>query len=250
MLEQLQFKLEEINKYQSDISTLMDKYNELEQRVAHMDKIISVCSSMGTSKGLIESVKAIDPVLCQLFEDKGKGRLLDSSLYDHFPFKNDLNEEFKETIFSLQEVLNNISKSILQEVGEQIQLCHRTCNDYILLVKDYLTRTRMELSNTSREVIPAKARECSLTCYPIRDNKFDMSLDRQALTLDKLNLTTGRVIELIDEILGSVNSVDLKYVEFEKKYYKDVTEKLAQFNRNKILVLEGMKLIKHFQTCY
>jgi hypothetical protein len=99
-------------------------------------------------------------------------------------------------------------------------------------------------------VIPAKARECSLTCYPIRDNKFDMSLDRQALTLDKLNLTTGRVIELIDEILGSVNSVDLKYVEFEKKYYKDVTEKLAQFNRNKILVLEGMKLIKHFQTCY
>jgi hypothetical protein len=250
MWQKIHDSLEKINKYQSDIKSLIEKHYYIEDQMKQLTITKDVCDTLGSSKGLIESFKATNPEMIQVFENKGKQHLLNVENYDHFSFKNEINEELKETLFNLHEVLNNISQLILQEVGEQVNDCHRTCNDYTLLIKDYMTRTRMELSNTSREVIPAKARECSFTCYPIKDNKFDISSDKQALTLDELNLTTDKVIGLIDEILGSVSPVNLKYDELEKKYYKDITEKLTQFNKNKILVLEGMKLIKHFQTCY
>lgn len=155
----------------------------------------------GLCKASVVTLRNV-PSLIDYLTEENKEDLLDASRYDFLPSDSTSEQEddLRNVISSFLDNINTIRNEQLGTVLENINKYCSLNNELILLTQKFLSPSIEELSNTSSEVIPAKAREVEVTLY----NFSDEAKDYKTLTFYDTKLGKDGGVELVRENLGNM----------------------------------------------
>lgn len=247
-------------------ATISDSLDSCFDLVSKWDDVFAAHDELVQKKSILDehglckataALYASNPILVGFLDTDETRDLLDPAKFDHMPQQSDMVQQISTFLKGEVRPRQDLQREFVEDVFTSFDVAQQTLSESVKMSREFLLASRQELSNSSKEGIPAKMREYSLGTFPASDRwTFEVTEDEEgnkpALTLFDLHLTREDIIAAIDDALSASKMITRNGPYFSQR----PEECLAQLHEFRVLsnkiqkdLIGVMAVVCGFRAC-